>query len=302
MVPVLRFFMIHEDCTDIQYDRGRDRTGVPSCSRPSCCCAPAPPIGALFTWLATAAQRARLETSLAEQRNASEDKLRLLDDAQTRLGDTFKALAASSLRSNNESFLQLASESLQKFQERARGDLDARTTAVASAGEADPGAARQGGREARAHRARAPHLLCRAQRTAARTDAGVLPQLRQETASLVKALRQPGVRGRWGEMQLKRVVEMAGMLEHCDFVQQPSGGIDEGAPATRRDRAAARRQADHHRCEGAAGRVSSKPPKRRTMRSATPISPPRAAGAPPHDRSSGARRTGKPSIPRRSSS
>jgi len=185
-------------------------------------------IGAIFTWLATAAQRARLETSLAEQRNASAEKLQLLDDAQSRLGDTFKALAASSLRNNNESFLQLASESLQKFQERAKGDLDARTTAVEALvkpiheqlGKVD---------EKLAHIEQVRHTSYAALNEQLRgLTQEYLPQLRQETASLVKALRQPSVRGRWGEMQLKRVVEMAGMLEHCDFVQQQSGSTDAG--------------------------------------------------------------------------
>ena len=172
-------------------------------------------------------RRITAETIASEQSKAADDKLRLLNDAQLKLADTFKALAANSLQSNNESFLQLASESLQRFQDNARGDLDARTQAVATLvkpiqeqlGKVD---------EKLADIERVRHTSYAALNEQLRgLVQDHIPQLRHETASLVKALRQPAARGRWGEMQLKRVVEMAGMLEHCDFVQQPSQTIDE---------------------------------------------------------------------------
>jgi len=185
-------------------------------------------LGALLTYLATAAQRARLETLLSAERQSSTDKLRLLDEARQQLTNTFKVAATESLQANNATFLHLANESLQKFQERAKGDLDARTQAVEtlvkpikeSLGKVD---------EKLAHIEQVRHTSYTALNEQLRgLVQDHLPLLRQETASLVKALRQPAARGRWGEIQLKRVVEMAGMLDHCDFIEQQSESTDEG--------------------------------------------------------------------------
>ena len=144
------------------------------------------------------------------------------------LSDTFTALSSHALKANNESFLQLATQSLQNFQQRAAGDLDQRTKAMEqlvkpiqeSLGKVDQKLAQIEEVRKTSYSALNEQLRGLVQ--------DHLPQLRQETASLAKALRQPAARGRWGEIQLKRVVEMAGMLEHCDFVEQQSETTADG--------------------------------------------------------------------------
>jgi DNA recombination protein RmuC len=172
--------------------------------------------------------RIQAETRAEEQRTSAAEKLKLLAATEQKLAESFSALSSTALKSNNESFLQLASESLQKFQERATGDLDQRTKAVEqlvkpiqeSLSKVD---------EKLAHIEQVRHTTYSALNEQLRgLVQDHLPRLHQETASLVKALRQPAARGRWGEIQLRRVVEMAGMLDHCDFAEQRSESTDEG--------------------------------------------------------------------------
>ncbi len=149
----------------------------------------------------------------------------MLAAARTRaaLTDTLKALSADALMQNNQAFLQLATATLERFQQGARADLGGARAGRGGAGAAAPRLVAARRRGARRH-GKESHRQCGgAQRATARpggnTDSDAA---RRETAALVKALRQPAVRGRWGEMQLHRVVEMAGMLEHCDFLEQPT--------------------------------------------------------------------------------
>ncbi|PWC34781.1 DNA polymerase V [Azospirillum sp. TSO35-2] len=164
-------------------------------------------------------RHAQLSTRLDAERVAAADKLALLERAQAALADSFKALSAEALHQNNRSFLDLARETLAGFQEQAKGDLDKRQTAIAAI--VDP--VRQSLetmdrqiRELEASRAGAYEGL--KQQVLSLVESQT--QLRTETGNLVRALRTPAARGRWGEIQLRRVCEMAGMLDHCDFVEQ----------------------------------------------------------------------------------
>lgn len=169
---------------------------------------------------------AELETRLAEQANAAKEKLELLAQAQIKLTDSFKALSAEALKHNNQSFLDLATVKLEKFQETAKNDLHMRQKAIdetvkpvkESLVKFD-----QQIQELEKQRLSAYTSLNEQIKSLSSSQS----QLQLETSNLVKALRMPNVRGRWGEIQLKRVVEMAGMVEHCDFAQQESFSGDE---------------------------------------------------------------------------
>ncbi len=161
----------------------------------------------------------RLENALERTKKEMQslhdkDKLKLLEEAQIRLSETFKALSSDALRSNSSSFLDLATAKLDKWQEHASGDLKMRQHAIQD-------------------------LIVPLKESLNKVDQKILDiekarisayttltdqvfQLSKETSTLSRALRSPQVRGRWGEIQLQRVVEMAGMLEHCDFMTQES--------------------------------------------------------------------------------
>lgn len=170
---------------------------------------------------------AQYRQALEGERKSTQEKLAILDEAQKKLSDAFKALAAEALQSNNQSFLDLAKTNLEKFQETAQGDLDKRQQAIVelvkpvkeSLDKVDTKI-----QELEKSREGAYQGLTAQVRSLLETQTA----LRSETSNLVKALRTPIVRGRWGEIQLKRVVEMAGMLDHCDFFEQESTEGDNG--------------------------------------------------------------------------
>jgi DNA recombination protein RmuC len=173
--------------------------------------------------LAAAQARERLEV----ERSAAAERLKLLEDAQSRLADSFRALSADALRGNNESFLDLARSVMEGYRERAGDDLDARTRAIDTmVAPLRESLDRVDVRIRELERMRAEAYGTLTQQIGSLAD--TQRSLRDETANLSRALRQPAVRGRWGELTLRRVVEMAGMVEYCDFEQQVTLESEDG--------------------------------------------------------------------------
>lgn len=168
------------------------------------------------------------EARLAAEREAARQNLELLEQARAKLSDAFKALSSDALKSNNQAFLELARATLEKFQQGAAGDLEARQKAIEQLTQPIRERLEKfDGKIDELERAR--HGAYRALTQQVDDLLKVhLPQLQRDTAGLVKALRQPQARGRWGEVQLRRVVEMAGMQEHCDFKEQVSQTREDG--------------------------------------------------------------------------
>jgi DNA recombination protein RmuC len=173
------------------------------------------------------AGKARLESTLESERKTSNEKVELVTRASEELRNAFKAMASDALKNNNLSFLELAKASLEKFQSEAKGDLQARQKAVAdmvapvheSLNKVD--AQIQQMEVARGKAYGDLHAQVQSLITTQK-------ELQSETGNLVRALRTPNVRGRWGEIQLRRVVEIAGMLSYCDFAEQETVNTDSG--------------------------------------------------------------------------
>jgi len=171
--------------------------------------------------------KVKAETQLVETVQRLEEEKNLLADAKAKLTDTFKALAGDTLNSSMMSFMQLAKETLDKALIDARGDLGMRQEAINSLikpltdslSKFDEHVRSIEKNRQEAYSGLSEHL---------KLLGASHQQLHRETANLVTALRKPQVRGRWGEITLRRVAELAGMSEHYDFSEQVTASNEEG--------------------------------------------------------------------------
>ena len=192
-------------------------------------------LGALLTHLRAARRLEALRVALARAEARLEstalqeaDRLSLLEQSETRLRAAFDSLAGETLRTHSELFLQLAREALGREQAVAQGQLKERELAIAQLVDPLRHALERTEAQAQAlERERREAFV--GLRTQIETLAGAQGQLQRETRNLVTALRRPEVRGRWGELTLRRLVELAGLTEHCDFTEQLQVVGEEGA-------------------------------------------------------------------------
>ncbi len=172
-------------------------------------------------------QLSEIEKRLKEAQAQTQEKVQLYTEAKQELGNAFKALSSDIFKNNSEQFLHLAKETLSNYQEKAKGDLEKRSTAISELL-----------KPIHVSMEKVDSQIKQVEKERTEAYAGLSEQiksmvsghsqLKQETANLVQALRSPSVRGRWGEIQLKRVVELAGMLEYCDFIEQETVSSDKG--------------------------------------------------------------------------
>ena len=170
---------------------------------------------------------ASIEAKYEAEIKAADDKLRLLEEARDSLKDSFKALSADALSKNNESFIKLAEENLKKHQQSARDDLEKRQQAITKTVEPVSQTLKTFSERVNKIEERRIESEGSIKKELQKLSEMHL-RLDQSTSSLVQALRAPQVRGQWGEMHLRRTVEMAGMINYCDFEEQSSVETDEG--------------------------------------------------------------------------
>jgi DNA recombination protein RmuC len=164
---------------------------------------------------------------LRSERRMAAEQSQLLERSESQLREAFQALSAEALRQNNQSFLDLAKTALGEFHKGAETDLETRQKAIDAlvkpineSLEKVDSKLLEIEKERHGHYSRLTEQL--------KLVSAAHEKLHAETSNLVKALRTPTVRGRWGEIQLKRVVELAGMLDHCDFTEQESVTTESG--------------------------------------------------------------------------
>jgi DNA recombination protein RmuC len=161
----------------------------------------------------------RLKLQLQSEEQLHEERLRMLEDAQDKLHNTFAAASQRALRDNNQQFLQLAQESMRRFQTESQADLDQRKQSIQYLLEPIRSALEKTEQQIQSIE-KERHASFGALGEQLRHLSLDQLALRQEASKLSAALRNPGMRGEWGELTLRRIVEMAGMVEYCDFLEQ----------------------------------------------------------------------------------
>jgi DNA recombination protein RmuC len=184
-------------------------------------------LGALVGWLAARPREAELRAALDRERAVHAERLRTYEEAEARFRDAFQALSADALRSSSEQFLQLAESRLREARAETTADVDARKKAIEDLLAPMKATLDQVDREIKESERHRVESSARLLQQVASLDT-VGKALNDQTRRLVDALKKPGVRGRWGELQLKRVVELAGMVERCHFSEQRTLEGDEG--------------------------------------------------------------------------
>lgn len=168
-----------------------------------------------------------IDTLLAERERAFEEHRQLMDQMKEKLADAFKALSADALNKNNQAFLDLAKQSLEAFSREAKRDLDARQENIVKLTQPIEKSLEGMNKVIVEFNEKYEHQMGGVSRQL-QTVVEMNNRLQLETNNLVKALKNPHQKGQWGEVQLRRIVELAGMLEHCDFDEQTRESTNDG--------------------------------------------------------------------------
>jgi DNA recombination protein RmuC len=190
--------------------------------------------GAFVIWLFKGRQIKRLQAESQElamtlrlERQSNEQLDELLDQARFQLADTFSQLSNTALNQNNEQFLKLAEENLKRYQSEAKADLQTREQAIEQLVKPINDALTKTSQQITDIEKERQQAFGQIHSTIRHMHEGQ-QNLKQETQNLVQALRRPEVRGQWGEMTLRRLAELSGMISHCDFYEQTSQMTETG--------------------------------------------------------------------------
>jgi DNA recombination protein RmuC len=171
--------------------------------------------------------RAAADKEVENQRANTAEQRRLLEEAEKKLKEAFQSLASEALQASNRQFMELAGARFDSLQKEASGDLEQRKIAIGGMVEPLEKAVNELRFEVNKIES-ARQEAYGSLRTEVQQLATTSKELRQETGSLVSSLKQPQVKGKWGELTLRRAVELAGMSPHCDFLEQQSVDTEEG--------------------------------------------------------------------------